>query len=61
MKHFIKGAAVTVVVLVVLMVIHVICNINGINLEPVPMGVISAICAMWIYQGLIRNEKNKEL
>lgn len=60
MKHFLKGAAVTAIVLIVLMIIHMFCNIKGIQLDQVAIGTISAVCAMFIYQGLIRNEQNKE-
>ncbi len=60
MKHFLKGAAVTAVVLIILMVINVICNMNGINLDSVPIGVLASICAMSIYQALIRNENKKD-
>ena len=60
MKDFFKGAVVAVVVLIVLVVINVICNINGLTLDPVTTGVSSGICAMFIYLGLTKNEKNKE-
>ncbi len=60
MKHFLKGAAVTAVVLIVSLVIHVFCNMKGIQLNQVTTGTMSAICAMFLYQGLIRNEKNNE-
>lgn len=59
MKHFLKGAAVTVIVLVVLIVINVICNMNGIELDSVSTGTVSAVGAMLIYYGLTKNEKNK--
>ena len=42
------------------MSVNVICNINGINLDAVPVGVVSAIAGMWIYQGLIKLEKKKD-
>lgn len=60
MKHFFKGAAVTVAVLIVLMVINVFCNMHGINLDSVSTGTLSAVCAMLLYCGLIRNEKSKD-
>ncbi len=60
MKHFLKGTAVAVVILIILLVINMICNINGHELEPLTTGVSSAICAVIIYRGLIKNEKNKE-
>ena len=60
MKHFLKAAAVGIAILVILMAVNVICNINGINLDAVPVGVVSAIAGMWIYQGLIKLEKKKD-
>ena len=60
MKHFLKGAAAVAIVLIVSMAIHVFCNMKGIQLNQVTTGTMSAICAMFLYQGLIRNEKNNE-
>lgn len=60
MKHFLKGTAVTVVVMIVLIVINVICNMNGHELDSVSTGVVASVCAMLIYGGLTRNEKNKD-
>ena len=60
MKHFLKAAAVGIAILVILMAVNAICNINGINLDAVPVGVVSAIAGMWIYQGLIKLEKKKD-
>lgn len=57
MKHFLKGAAVTAVVLIVSMAIHVFCNIKGIHLDSVSTSTMSAVCAMLLYHGLIKNEK----
>ena len=58
MKHLLKGAAVTAVVLIVLMAIHVFCNMKEIQLDIVVTGTMSAVCAMLIYHGLIKNEKH---
>ena len=55
-----NAAAVGIAILVILMAVNVICNINGINLDAVPVGVVSAIAGMWIYQGLIKLEKKKD-
>ena len=59
MKHFLKGAAVTIVAMMVLIVINVICNANGHELDPVSTGVVSSVGALLIYEGLIKTEKNK--
>ena len=60
MKHFFKGAAVTVVAMIVLIVINMICNVNGHELDPVSTGVVSSVGALLIYEGSIRNEKKCE-
>ena len=60
MKHFIKGAAVTAAILIVLIVINVICNMSGHELDSTVTGVMAAICGMYIYDRLIKNEKNKD-
>lgn len=60
MKNLLKGTAVTAVILIVLMAINVFCNMHDIHLDSVVTGTVSAVCAMLLYCGLIRNEKNKE-
>ena len=60
MKHFLKGAAVTVVAMIVLIVINMICNVNGHELDPVSTGVVSSVGVLLIYEGSIRNEKKCE-
>jgi len=60
MKHLLKGAAVAVAVLVALMVINMFCNMYDIHLDQTATGTTSAVCAMLIYRGLIRNEKSKD-
>ena len=59
MKRFIKGAVVVVAIWIVLVVINVICNMNGHELDSVPSGTMAAVCAMLLDRGLARNEKNK--
>lgn len=59
MKHFLMGAAVVVGVWIVLIVINVICNINGHELDSVVIGVMAPIIALSIYNGLLKKEKNK--
>ncbi len=60
MKHFFKGAAVTAAVLVILMIVSIICNIQGIELNMLVTGPVAAVCSMFIYNALIKNEENKE-
>lgn len=57
MKHLLKGAAVTAVVLIVSMIIHIFCNMHDIHLNQTVTSTVSAVCAMLLYHGLIRNEK----
>lgn len=59
MKHFIKGAVAVAAVLIISMVIHVFCNMKGIQLDQVMTSVVSAGCAVSLYHILIKNEKNK--
>ena len=60
MKDFLKGAAVAAVVLVALMVINMFCNMHDIHLDQTATATVSAVCAMLLYQGSTRNEKNKD-
>ena len=60
MTNFFKGVGSAAIVLIVSMAIHIFCNMKGIQLNQVTTGTMSAICAMFLYQGLIRNEKNNE-
>lgn len=59
MKNFIKGVATVAVVMIVSLIIHIICNKNGINLDSTVTGTVSAISALLIYCGLTRKEKTK--
>lgn len=60
MKKLLKGAAVAVVIMIVLIVINMICNMNGHELDSVSTGVVASVGAMLIYGGLDKNEKNKD-
>ncbi len=60
MKHFLKGAAAVAIVLVISLVIHVFCNMKGINLDQTVTSIVSAMLAVLVYRILIKNEKNKE-
>ncbi len=60
MKRFIKGAAIVVAIWIVLVVINVICNINGHELDPVLTGTAASVGAMLVEGGLTKNEKKKD-
>ncbi len=47
-------------VMIVNLILNIICNMNGVDLNSTVMGTTSAVCAMFIYNGLIKNEKNNE-
>lgn len=57
MNHFLKGIIVMVGIIIVNMIINIICNINGIDLNATGMSTVSSICAIFIYDRWIRNEK----
>lgn len=56
MKHFLKGAVAIAITMIVNIIVHVICNMHGIDLNSIVTTVVSTICAILIYQGLTRNE-----
>lgn len=60
MRHFLKGAAVVVVVIIIDMIVHIVCNMHGIDLSSVPHSALSALFAVLFYQRLIKNEKNND-
>ncbi len=57
MKHLLKGIIVGAAVLIVSMVINIFCNMHDIHLDQTTTSTVSAVCAMLLYQGLIKNEK----
>lgn len=59
MKNLLKGAAITAIVLIVNLILNMICNKQGINLDSTVTGTVSAVSAMLIYHGLMRKEKAK--
>lgn len=59
MKNFLKGVAVAAIVLIVNLILNIICNKQGINLDSTVTGTVSAVSAMLIYHGLMRKEKAK--
>lgn len=56
MKHFLKGAAAVVIVMIVNIIINVICNVHDVELNSKVTSMVSTICAILIYRGLTRNE-----
>lgn len=60
MKNLLKGVAIMVVTIVVLIVINMIFNINGHELDPILTGATTPALALLIYGGLTKNEKNKD-
>lgn len=60
MKHVLKGAAVMAGIIIVNMIISIICNKNGVDLNSTGMSTMSALCALFIYEGLIKKEKENE-
>ncbi|MCI8281788.1 MAG: hypothetical protein HFI76_08850 [Lachnospiraceae bacterium] len=57
MKHLLKGIIVAAAVLIVSMVINIFCNMHDIHLDQTITSTVSAVCAVLLYQGLIKNEK----
>lgn len=60
MKRFMKAAAIVAAIWIVLIVINVICNINGHELDPVLTGTAASVGAMLVEGGLTKNEKKKD-
>ena len=60
MKRFMRGASIVVAIWIVLIVINVICNINGHELDPVLTGTAAAVGAVLVEGGLAKNEKKKD-
>ncbi len=57
-NHLLKGIAVLAGVMAVDMIINIICNINGIDLNSMANTFVSVLCATAIYGRWTRNEKN---
>ncbi len=65
MKHFVKGAVVVVGVTFVMMImniiVNIVCNRNGIDLNSTAMSMVStfigALSGMMIYDRWIKDEK----
>ncbi len=50
--------AVTVIILIVSMAIHMFCNIKGIQLDIMVTNPVSSVCTMLLYYVLTKNEKS---
>ena len=55
--NLIKGVGITVAVLIVLIIVNVICNMNGIQLDAVVTGTVAAVGAMLVYGGLTKKKE----
>lgn len=60
MKHFLKGAAVMAVVIIVNMIINIVCNMNGVDLNSTVMSTTSAVGAVLVYNAWIKGENDKD-
>ncbi len=60
MNNMIKGAVITLGILVVLIVVNILCNIAGHELNSLYTGVITPIIAMAIYDKVTGNSTNKK-
>jgi len=58
MKNLLKGAAVMAAVMIANLIVSIVCNMNGIELNSTVTGTVSAVSAILIYHGLTKNEKN---
>ena len=60
MKNVIRGAVITIGILVVLIVVNIICNKAGHELNSLYTGVITPIIAMAIYDKVADDKANKQ-
>ena len=64
MKHFLKGAAAVAIVMFILMLIHIIFNVMGTDLNKYINNVVEILLASSfatvIYQALIRKEQKDD-
>ncbi|WP_026516198.1 hypothetical protein [Butyrivibrio sp. MC2021] len=60
MKNVIKGAVITLGILVALIVVNIICNSTGHELNSLYTGVITPIIAMAIYEKVSGNPEDKK-
>ncbi len=59
MKHILKGAAVLTGLIVITMIINIVCNMNGIELNQPVISIASSFCGVLIYNAWIRNEEKE--
>ena len=55
-----KGFLVTVITLVALIIVNMICNVNGINLNTIISGTTTAIVAMFRYEAITKKDRTKK-
>ncbi len=60
MKHFLKGAAAFLITMAGNIIINVICNMQGIDLNSTAQTMGTVFVALAIYHALIRNETGKD-
>lgn len=60
MKHFLKWVAVMAGVMIVNIIINIVCNRYNVELNSSVVSVVSTVCAIVVYDGLIRREKDKD-
>lgn len=60
MKRFIRGAIIVLVIWIVLVVINVIANVNGYELDSVATGTVAATGAVFIESALNRKQKEQD-
>lgn len=58
MNHLLKGIIVMVGVVVINMIISIVCNQMGVDLNSTVMAAPSAICALFVYDAWIKREKD---
>ncbi|MCI9033890.1 MAG: hypothetical protein HFJ08_07550 [Lachnospiraceae bacterium] len=61
MKHLLKGTVIVAALTAVNMIINIICNMNGVDLNALPTGAGMAMCGMFLYQAWTKNEAGKEV
>lgn len=59
MRNFITGIITTVVVVGIVMVINIICNRNGLQLDTTVTSTCAAVGAMLVYSGLKKKNTNQ--
>lgn len=60
MKNLLKAVAAMAVVLIINMIINIICNRNGFELNSTAQSLWSALIAIELYRSLAKNEADKD-